>query len=310
MKVLMVYSGNTTLGISPFVSEQAKSLEERGIDVFYFPISGKGILGYCRSILLLRKYLKTHSFDLIHGHFIWSILVCLFQRRVPVIGTFHGTDMYDKRLYFIARYFALTLLKKAIVVNKDMARKLSSRKVVVIPCGVDTTIFYPIAHPKLIPHHLIDKEKANILFCSRFDRYEKNYPLAEKAISLISNSTKVNVIELSGLERSEVNQLLNQVEMLLLTSFWEGSPQVVKEAMACNCPIVTTDVGDVRWLLQGVSNCEISGFSASSLAMSITKILHNQNRTNGRERILKLNLDNRDIADRIIAEYNKVLCKL
>jgi teichuronic acid biosynthesis glycosyltransferase TuaC len=63
--------------------------------------------------------------------------------------------------------------------------------------------------------------------------------------------------------------LLNAADLLLLTSLTEGSPQVIKEAMACNCPIVATDVGDIREIIGYTDGCYITTFKPSDVAVKI-----------------------------------------
>lgn len=308
MKVLFVFSGNSRKGISPFIKEQAESLVRMGISVGYFPIVGRGICGYGLSYLRLRRVLSRQHFDLLHGHYIWSVLICLFNRKIPVVGTFHGTDLKPRLNKFLAKLFAVTFLDAVIVVNRHMKDVLNSRKVTVIPCGVNTDIFYP--------HEILEKEwvakklcsdSVNILFASDFQQYVKNYPLARDAIELISAEIPVNLIELKEYSRAEVSCLLNSVSLLVLTSLWEGSPQVVKEAMACNCQIVATDVGDTKWLLEGLEGCYVASHDPHDVASKIKLAIQNARRTRGLERLLALGLDTGSTATKILAVYHDVL---
>lgn len=307
MKVLFVFSGNSPLGVSPFIAEQAHALQQNGVDVSMFPVNGKGIKGYLRHIFILRRHLNSSPVDIVHGHFLWSIIVCMFQRGCKKVGTFHGSDLNNKLLRLIAQLFVIPFLGKTIVVSSQMAAMIRSKNVSVIPCGVDTKIFRPLKSNCDHLHPRIDPTKKNILFSSRFDRYEKNYPLAKEVVQLLRRSFPVNLIELKDLTREEVNILLNQVDMLLMTSLWEGSPQVVKEAMACNCPVVTTDVGDVRWLLEGVYNCEVSGFDIDELERKVTQVILREQGTNGREKIFMLSLDLASISSRLSEIYKSLL---
>jgi len=271
-----------------------------------YPIRGKGLTSYLRHVFSLRKHLRENPVDITHGHFIWSIIVCQFQHGCKRVGTFHGTDLNDKYLRWMARFFVIPFLDKTIVVSPKMAAMIGRKDVSVIPCGIDIDMFHPHESNTISIHPLIDPKKKNILFASRFDRYEKNYPLAKEAVLLLKRSYQINLIELKDRTRAEVNVLLNQVDLLLLTSLWEGSPQVVKEAMACNCPVVTTDVGDVRWLLDGVANSVITNHDPVELAAGIKKVIEDKRRTNGRERISQISLDVGSIAAQIIDIYQHI----
>ena len=98
--------------------------------------------------------------------------------------------------------------------------------------------------------------------------------------------------------------------MLLLPTKSEGSPQVVKEALACNCPIIATQVADIPYLLSGVTNTYVTGFDADEIASRIDRILQNRGRSNGRERILQLKLDNPQVAETLLFIYQSILLKV
>ena len=100
---------------------------------------------------------------------------------------------------------------------------------------------------------------------------------------------------------------LNAADALVLTSLWEGSPNVIKEAMACNLPIVSTDVGDVKEVIGDTEGCYITSYEPSDVAGKIKLALDFGKRTNGREKIKHLEINT--IAKRIIDVYNEVLQK-
>ncbi len=83
----------------------------------------------------------------------------------------------------------------------------------------------------------------------------------------------VVLVELDGYSRSDVNLLLNAVDLLLFTSISEGSPILIKEAMACNCPIVSVDVGDIRGIIENVNGCIISSYQVEDIVKNIEKVL-------------------------------------
>lgn len=104
--------------------------------------------------------------------------------------------------------------------------------------------------------------------------------------------------------------MINSSDFLLLTSFREGSPQVIKEAMACNCPIVSTDVGDIKWVIGNTEGCYLTTFDpkvvAEKLKMAI-EFAQTKGRTNGRDRIIQLGLDAESVAKKVLEVYQKVL---
>ena len=173
----------------------------------------------------------------------------------------------------------------------------------IISYGVDLNVMYPIDKNKA-------KEKTNLrldrnycLFSSSRYRIEKNFKLAENAIKLCNNT---ELIELTGTNtREEVNLHINSSDCVLLTSIREGSPQIIKEAMACNVPIVSTDVGDVKKLISDVDGCFISSFDPKDVAKNIYKVVTFNKKTEGRKKIK--NYDNQMIADKVYNIYEMCL---
>jgi len=97
---------------------------------------------------------------------------------------------------------------------------------------------------------------------------------------------------------------MNAADVMLLTSKHEGSPNTVKEAMACNIPVVSTPVGDVRERLAGVSPGGV-GATESELVVLVEDVLSNPTRSNGREAVQEVSWDR--IGDQIIDIYQSVL---
>ena len=173
----------------------------------------------------------------------------------------------------------------------------------VISCGVDPSIFYPIDKQTSKEKLSFGERKIHILFASSFDYgVRKNFLLAKETVSLIEGA---ELIELKNYSRERVCNLMNACDLLLVTSFFETGPQVVKEAMACNCPIVSTDIGDVREVIGNTEGCYICSYDPTDMAEKIKLALAFGRRTNGREKILKY--DNNLIAEKVIDVYKKVL---
>lgn len=307
MKVLVVCSGNSG-HVSPFVKEQAEAIAKIGNEVAIFPIKGKGPLGYLRNIPLIMEKIKQFSPDLVHAHYGLSGLAATLQRFRPVAVTFHGSDAhvpYVRALSTVAAW----LSSSNIFVHSGVMDRIPSGKVgQVIPCGINLEAFFPTDKATARLKLGLSVQRRYVLFSSRFDNDVKNYPLA--AASIKESGLHAELVELKGKNREEVNLLLNACDATLLTSFSEGSPQIIKEAMACNCPIVSTDVGDVKWLTDSVEGCFLTSFDPADVADKIRRALtysNDRGKTRGRERIIELGLDSETVAKRVIQVYEAVL---
>ena len=116
--------------------------------------------------------------------------------------------------------------------------------------------------------------------------------------------------ELKGFSRIQVNQLMCAANCLLMTSKTEGSPQVIKEAMACGCPIVSVDVGDVAERTNGVEGCYIVRTrEPNDIATALLQAITFDGRTNGREKIIEMGLSNEQVAEQLKEIYESVLKK-
>lgn len=305
MKILIVHSGNLK-NISPFVSDQVESLVKLGVKVDYFLIIGKGFSGYLKNLSLLKKTIKQLNPDLIHAHGGLCGMLSVLQKYVPVVTTFHGSDINNfltRPISIIASLFSAN----SIFVSKKLSNKILLKNPKIIPCGVNIYLFNEIDKIEARKKLGLSLTNKYILFSSSFDKRVKNYPLAKKSVDLL-NEEKIKIIELKNYSRKEVSLLINAADLVLLTSFTEGSPQSIKEAMACNTPIVTTNVGDVDWLLDGVHGAYVCSYDSSVIAKSIQKALNVKN-VNARSKLITLKLDSKSIAQKIKKIYNLSLKK-
>ena len=188
-----------------------------------------------------------------------------------------------------------------------MKNKLNLSKSHVIPNGVDTKTFKPMDKTKCLKYVKFNPLQKNIVFAQP-KQYVKNFTLADEAISLIKKYD-VNLHLPSNIDHSEMPYYLNAADALLLTSFSEGSPNIVKEALACNCPIVATDVGDIKSIIYDLDGCFISSFSPMDIADKLIKAFEfsKTESIKGADKIKTLNLDSKHISEKIIALYHKII---
>lgn len=308
MKVLIVCSGNVenfNFEIHhAFVYEQIESIKH-GFNIEYdtFFIKGKWFTGYLKNLSRLNKKIKSFAPDIVHAHFGLSGLAANLQRKIPVVITFHGSDANIFKVQLLSK-IAARLSKFNIFVSEKIQKKIRvNSQSSIVPCGINLGIFKPmdrkIAREKLN----MDPEKKYILFPSDFGNTVKNSPLAFSAINKLQMDCEL--IELKNRSREEVNLLLNACNLLLLTSTSEGSPQVIKEAMACNCPIVATDVGDISDVIINTDGCYLTSFDPDDVADKINLAIKFNKNTNGCEKIK--HFDNNRIANKIYKIYQNVV---
>lgn len=305
LKVLAVFSGNsqkagTNSIISPFIAEQLESIEKLGVTIETFPIRKKGLKGYVSSLKQLKKVIRKTQPDLIHAHYGLSGLFANLQRKVPVITSFHGSDIYDFRIRPFSRICHF-LSKESIFVSHKLKQKFSVKSGEVIPCGVDLDVFRPMTKVHKSNLVVFNGDRSNAV---------KNFALADAAINLYNerkHTPPLTLIELKKLSRKEVVKLLNQAQLMLITSLYEGSSQVLKEAMACNCPVVATDVGSVSDLISNESNAGIiTSYQVEEIARAI-HIVTQGKYDKGREELIEAGISLEQVANSILKLYHKII---
>ena len=301
MKVLFVSSGNSKLGISPIIKNQGESLRKAGIDVSYYLIKGKGFRGYIKNIKILKNFIKKNKVDIVHAHYSYSAFVASLAGAKPLIVSLMGDDVQANYLskLFIKVFYKLSW-KNIIVKSVRMYNILGITNAFVIPNGVNIEVFNSIDKRSCQKKLGWDYNKKHILFAADKSRPEKNFRLAKKIFSILNNKN-VELHSLIDVSPKQMPLWMNSADVVLLVSLNEGSPNVIKEAMACNSPIVSTDVGDVKEVIANTKNCYLTSYDPKEIAVKINKVLDFGKRTNGRENIK--HLESSFIAKKIINIY-------
>ncbi len=315
MKVLFISSRYFTNGVSPFVLSQSESLVAKGLDVDFFTIESNGIKGYIKAIINLRKYLKEKKYDILHAHYAFCGWVAtLAFSSTPVVVSFMGSDVLGgssvkgKRinvLNIILTKLLQPFVKQIIVKSKNLEKHVFlKKKTYIIPNGVNFKKFKPMDKKECREKLNLPHDEKLILFLGNPDDPKKNITLLKKALMLFPNK-KYNLLSPFPIKHEAVPFYMNAVDVIILMSFTEGSPNIVKEAMACNCPVVATDVGDIREVIGLTKGCGIVTFNPADVAEKIKNAMIFGKKTNGRADIV--HLDERIIADKIISLYRKML---
>lgn len=299
MRILKLCSGNR--GLSPFVKEQAESLQAEGLVVDIFQVRGQGIGGYLKNFAPFKKQLKKGDYDVVHAHYGLCGLLANLQRKVPVVTTFHGSDTHYPSTRRLSKV-AARLSKFNITTNKHQFNLLGLKKdTALIPCGVDTELFVTMDKNECRKSMGLAVDAKIVLFGSSFDRKVKNASLALEAIGKLEG---VDLLELKGYGREEVVKLINAADIVLVTSLKETGPLIIKEALACNTNIISTDVGDVKTVLGEVYESFITKYDALELSQKIEWMLNQKSRPDYRHLVLPFDL--KLTAKKIQSVYTKL----
>ena len=307
MKVLMIASGNKKDGVSPIVQAQVHSLRNEGVDVVVFPVAGKGIIGYFKALLRLFSFIKKQKPNIVHAHYSLCGYMATLTTRKPTVVSIMGsfpTNNFKKKL---VKWCIRNCWDTTIVKSERTAIQLNEQGLHIIPNGVDFEVFKSFNKEEARKVCGFSEDKKYVIFVSNPNRPEKQYGLAEKAISSLNNKN-VELIPVYNIPHEKVAHYMVAADVLLLTSIQEGSPNVIKEAMACNCPIVSTDVGDVRWVMDGVEGCYAADtFEADEISELLKKALDFNKETKGQERLSAIGLDSKIVANKLIDIYKRLL---
>ncbi len=307
MKVLFVYRGIGNDLRNSVIDAQINSFSGLNIEILKYPINAGGLKGYLKAFVSLKKFLKKNTVDLIHAHYSYSAFLAFISFPKKTICSLMGSDIYSQNIVIkkLTLIFSKYLWEKTIVKSKRMQAVIPNS--IVIPNGVNFEEFYPVDRPLALDVTGFDTTKKNIIFVAEdINSKEKNFSLAAEAISKLNDNSLV-LIPVSSKQQSELKYYYSAADLFLMTSLSEGSPNVIKEAMACNCPIVSTDVGDVKEITNDTKACAVTSYNVDEIALSIKQILSLNCRTDGRVRIQ--HLDSKKVAERLLLLYKEAANK-
>jgi glycosyltransferase involved in cell wall biosynthesis len=321
IRVLMVTSDwlwNSWGGPAVFIARQADFLRHAGVDVDLFPFRGaRSPANYASAWREVQRRLKQGSYDLVHAQFGQSGITAL-PKRVPLVVTFRGDDLEgiigENGRYLPAGWLLRQLSRQvarradaAIVVSDHMKQHLPRTVTAhVIPSGLDLDLFRP--EPQQIARSRLGlpADRKLVLFVGNPEVARKRYALAQEAVELTNRSIPTTLLLGWGKPHSEIAALMNACDALVCTSMQEGSPNSVKEALACNLPVVSVKVGDVPLRIAKVSGCELClDDRAETIGRALERVLRRGLRTESRAQVQ--NLNERVLTSRLIEIYRSVL---
>ena len=321
MKVLVatsIYPTKENPARGTFVRTQVEYLKRAGVEVELLALQGRSRkLMYAKAALELRRRLADRAIDLIHAHYSYVGIVARTQWKVPVVVSYCGDDLLGtvnlrgrptllSRLAVFAGQLLSDQADGVIVKSRGMASKLSRKDVYVIPNEIDFEMFQPMdkEHARMMLG--LHPQKKYLLFAANPEIPVKRFPLAKAIADRMRNQDpEIELLVVFEEPQERLPLFMNACEALVFTSYQEGSPNVVKQAMACNLPIVATDVGDVREIIGNTDGCYICKPEVQQFTESLAEILCRGERTRGREQVQ--HLSGPAVARRIIEVYEQAL---
>jgi len=303
----------------PFLKDQVDDLRRLGLQVDVFNFRGNSNPFKYLLTWIKFQFMDKKSYDIFHAHWGQNGLIC-FPSKKPVVVTYHGSDLqgivkpdghYDQFRSFVLRIaskISARLSSRIILVSGNMQNHLPKvkNKTDIIPCGIDLEKFTPIEKSKARQMLKWPLDKKFVLFPANPEFTVKRFQLATEVVEWIRNDFNVELITLSSIPHDLVPYYMNASDVLLMTSKHEGSPMVIKEALACNLPIVSVNVGDVKERISSIPGCEICDTDyPDEISEKLKLVLERGLRIDGRSKIL--DLSRKEIAKKIVKIYQDMI---
>lgn len=302
-----------------FIQQQIEGLRRIGleVEVVFIDRLREGMRVYADLPSLISQSMRTFQPDLVHVMYggIMARIVTQVVTDRPVVVSFHGSDLLGQPFERLGRRLFAAL---GVMASRQAAKRCSGVVLVaehlrgslpvqrrtsaiqVIPCGIDLSLFRPLDRDHCCKELGWRREAFHILFQNTGDPV-KRPELAYGALACLKDRLGIDaeIHELRGVKYEHVPVWLNACDTLLVTSFHEGSPTIVKEALACNLPVVSVPVGDVSQRIEGIRGCYLAKPTPGDLAKELHKVFMNRRRIDAEEAIRSLSIDHcaRDLAN-------------
>ena len=322
LRVLMITSewASDPAHTAHFIARQVRFLQAAGVDVDVFSFRGGGRpLRYLAAWARLQLRLVRQRYDIIHAQFGQSGLLAL-PKRLPLVVTFRGDDLFGilgkggrptpagRLLQWLSRRVARRA-DAAILVSEHLKEYLSqSAPVHIVPSGLDLDVFRCIPQEEACRHLGLSPDRRRVLFVGDPGDPRKRYDLARQSVDLVNRTMPAELVIGWRVPHAEMPFYMSACDALVFTSRAEGSPNAVKEALACDLPVVSVAVADVPLRLQGIPGCEVcADDSPETIAAALDRTLRRDERSGGRGRDAARQLDERLLTARVIDIYRSVL---
>ncbi|MFQ3548789.1 MAG: glycosyltransferase family 4 protein [Armatimonadota bacterium] len=309
MKVLIVTNMFPTekkpfFGI--FVKEQYEEILKQGInaDLFFIDAS-KGKTAYLKAIFEMRKKIKNNNYDLIHAHYVFSGWVARFQKKLPIVVTSHGSDTEGSHGLLLKLLFPL--VDAVTITSKQNQQRIGLLNTHLLPCGVNTDIFKYTSRDDARKKLGIDLADNIMLYVGRDDPLKRLDIIKDSYNIVRKDFPNTKLILGTNIDHQLIPLYMNAADVFVFASETEGSPVVIKEAIACNLPIVSVDVGDVVEQIRDIDNCYICERTPESMAIYLKKVFESNCRSNGNQYLNRIS--NKVIVEKLIGIYEGLIEK-
>jgi glycosyltransferase involved in cell wall biosynthesis len=309
LKILIVtnmYPTPEAVNWGTFIQHQVHCLQNLGHNVQVYYVNGrKSIFNYLFAVF--KVFFKTlcTRYDIVHAHHGLSGVISLLRVRTPLVTTFHGSDVLLGKIQPFLSRIAFKFSDASIVVSDKIGTIVPGT---VIPCGVDTTVFKPMANKEARLKVGFPSSGKIVLFPFDPMRRLKRYDLAEAAVEILKKRGYSLWLRSVWNAQNEMMPLYYAAaDVMILCSDSEGSPTSIKEALSCNIPVVATDVGDVAQIIEGIEGTMLCRQSALDLAQGIENVLYSKKNSNfdGRSAMIR-KYDQLVIINKILGIYQSV----
>ncbi|NGZ95507.1 MAG: hypothetical protein CV089_05130 [Nitrospira sp. WS110] len=297
--------------IGTFVEQQVLGLRGIGLDVDVMHVDRfeRGMRSYFTMDAELRSRIEQFQPEVVHAMY-GGVLAEQVTRIVadrPTVVSFCGSDLLGEYLSgsirricseygILASHIAARRAAGIVVKSRNLEEALpvtvDRSKVRIIPNGVDLARFRPLDQVDCRNKLGWNPTKFHVLFPTTAGDPRKRLYLAEAAVDDANQSgLNAELHQLKGVPHEEVPLWLNASNVVLLTSLHEGSPNVIKEALACDLPVISVDVGDVRERIDGIKGCHIALPDPGDLGAKLGLVAARKGRVAGRVKMQSLSLE-------------------
>jgi len=292
-----------------WVRDQVDEVRGRGVEVDLFEFA-RGRNEYLPATRRLRALLRRERFDLVHAHYGLAGWVARLAGAKPLVVTFHGTDVRHHLVGHLSRRLAWRIdlvagVSRALFFPEDGRPGLPAVPgSAVLPCGPDLRRFEPMPRAEARRQLGLDPDGTYLFFAANPTRPEKRHDRA----AAVAAACGADLLNGGSIEPERMPLWINAANAVLVTSDYEGFGMAAVEALACDVPVLSTDVGIAPYALDGIDGCLCAPFDVDAWAALARRHLAAPDpRVAGAARAHTLSAAT--MAERVIEAYEAVLAE-